>query len=44
MYFTDGQEQISDLQDYTSHNTQLLTAAELKKVLLDLDFIKQQLN
>jgi len=44
MYFTDGEEQISELQDYTSHNTTRLSIPELKKVLLSLDYIKQQLS
>jgi UDP-glucose 4-epimerase len=43
MYFTDGQERISDLDDYTSHNTERLTVPQLKDLLLKLDFIQQQL-
>ncbi len=44
MYFTDGQEQISTLDDYTSHNTDRLSMAQLKEVLLRLDFIQEQLK
>lgn len=44
MYFTNGQEKISKLDDYTSHNTKRLTVPEVKKLLLKLDFIQQQLR
>ena len=43
-YFTDGEEIISNLDDYTSHNTRNLKIKELKSVLLDLDYIKDKLN
>lgn len=44
MYFTDGQKEISTLDDYTSHNTQRLNVTELKKLLLKLDFIQHHLQ
>ncbi len=44
MYFTNGQEKVSSLEDYTSHNTQRLTVLEVKKLLLKLDFIQQHLH
>lgn len=44
MYFTDGQERISTLDDYTSHNTQRLSVPEVKELLLKLDFIQQHLH
>jgi len=43
MYFTEGQQQISTLDDYTSHNTQRLTVPEIKTLLLKLDYIKREL-
>ncbi len=43
MYFTDGEEQISALDDYTSHNTTRLGIPELKELLLGLDYIQRQL-
>jgi UDP-glucose 4-epimerase len=43
MYFTEGQQQISTLDDYTSHNTQRLTVPEIKALLLKLDYIKREL-
>jgi UDP-N-acetylglucosamine 4,6-dehydratase len=44
MYFTEGQERISQLDDYTSHNTIRLNIPRVKELLLKLDFIQQQLH
>ncbi|MGE4239645.1 SDR family NAD(P)-dependent oxidoreductase [Ramlibacter sp.] len=44
MYFTDGQEEISTLDDYTSHNTQRLTVPQVKELLLKLDYVQQHLR
>jgi UDP-glucose 4-epimerase len=44
MYFTEGEKQISVLDDYTSHNTQRLSVAEVKELLLRLDFIQRHLR
>lgn len=44
MYFTDGHEKISALDDYTSHNTRRLTVPEVKQLLLKLDFVQQHLH
>lgn len=43
-FFSDGEEKISHTDDYTSHNTTQLTVEQVKKVLLKLDFIKEELN
>jgi len=43
-YFSEGQQEISEIDDYTSHNTQRLTIPEIKTLLLGLDYIKEQLN
>jgi UDP-glucose 4-epimerase len=43
-YFTEGQEQVSLLDDYNSHNTQRLTVPEIKEKLMKLDFIQQELS
>lgn len=43
-YFTEGQEQISLMDDYNSHNTQRLTIPEIKQKLLALSFIQQELS
>lgn len=44
MYFSDGEERISRQDDYTSHNTGRLNIEQVKKLLLQLDFIQQELN
>ena len=43
-YFSDGEEVISHTDDYTSHNTHRLNAAQVKELLLKLDFIQEELN
>jgi UDP-glucose 4-epimerase len=44
MYFTEGQKEISTLDDYTSHNTERLTIEQIKALLLKLEFIRQHLS
>jgi UDP-glucose 4-epimerase len=43
-YFSEGTEKISYLDDYTSHNTERLNTEQLKKILLQLEFIKERLH
>lgn len=43
-YFSDGEERVSHLDDYTSHNTKALSVEEIKQLLLKLDYIKEELN
>jgi UDP-N-acetylglucosamine 4,6-dehydratase len=43
-YFSEGEEKISIQEDYTSHNTERLNVAQVKKLLLKLDYIKEELN
>ncbi len=43
-YFTEGAEQVSQMEDYNSHNTQRLTIPEIKEKLLSLEYIRQELN
>ncbi|RTL37846.1 MAG: NAD-dependent epimerase/dehydratase family protein [Burkholderiales bacterium] len=43
-YFVEGQTAISEIDDYTSHNTQRLSVAEVKQVLLQLDLIREAVN
>ncbi len=43
-YFSEGEEQISHQEDYTSHNTERLNVEQIKTLLLKLDFIKEELN
>lgn len=43
-YFSEGEEKISHIEDYTSHNTERLSVEQVKALLLKLDFIKEELN
>lgn len=41
-YFSEGEVDISKLDDYTSHNTRRLGVEEIKSLLLSLDYIKDE--
>ncbi|MNH37432.1 UDP-glucose 4-epimerase [compost metagenome] len=43
-YFVEGEQQISELDDYTSHNTERLDIEGIKALLLKLDYIQDELN
>lgn len=43
-YFVEGEQHISELDDYTSHNTERLDIPGIKEVLLKLDYIQEELN
>jgi UDP-N-acetylglucosamine 4,6-dehydratase len=43
-FFSEGQEKVSHLEDYTSHNTDRLSIVEIQSLLLKLDYIKDELN
>ncbi|MBY8945267.1 MULTISPECIES: polysaccharide biosynthesis protein [unclassified Pseudomonas] len=43
-YFVEGEQLISDMDDYTSHNTERLDVPGIKELLLKLDYIKEQLD
>jgi UDP-glucose 4-epimerase len=43
-YFSKGEKNITGMNDYTSHNTQLLNITEIKNLLKKLDFIQEKLN
>lgn len=40
-FFVEGEENISKIEDYHSHNTRALSVEEMKELLLKLDFIKE---
>lgn len=42
-YFTEGEEKISEVEDYNSHNTRRLNVSEVKELLLKLDYIQHEL-
>jgi UDP-N-acetylglucosamine 4,6-dehydratase len=43
-YFDEGEEKISHQDDYTSHNTKRLSVAQVKELLLKLEYIKDELD
>ncbi|SOZ13905.1 UDP-glucose 4-epimerase [Cupriavidus taiwanensis] len=43
-YFVEGETEISEIDDYTSHNTHRLNVEEVKKVLLQLDIVREAIN
>lgn len=43
-YFSVGEEKISRLDDYTSHNTERLDVEQVKKLLLKLEYIQAELQ
>lgn len=43
-YFVEGETEISEIDDYTSHNTHRLNVEEVKKVLLQLDIVRGAIN
>lgn len=43
-YFVEGEPKVSALDDYTSHNTERLDVAQVKALLMKLDFIREALN
>lgn len=43
-FYVEGDTKLSTIDDYTSHNTEQLGVEGVKKLLLKLDFIQEQLN
>ena len=43
-YFVQGEHHISEVDDYTSHNTERLDIQGIKEMLLKLDYIREELN
>ena len=43
-YFTEGQEQVSLMEDYNSFNTRRINVEEIKVMLLKLDYIQHELS
>ena len=43
-FFIEGEAQISQMEEYTSHNTSRMNIEETKQLLLKLDFIKKDLG
>lgn len=43
-YFVNGDDKLSTDEEYNSHNTQRLNVEQIKKKLLELDYIKEELK
>jgi UDP-glucose 4-epimerase len=43
-YFLEGEQKISEIEDYTSHNTARLDVEGIKRLLLKLDYIQDELR
>jgi UDP-glucose 4-epimerase len=43
-YFVEGEQRVSELEDYTSHNTERLNVEQVKALLLKLEFIREALD
>lgn len=44
LYFSEGESKISEISEYTSHNTEQLDVEQTKKLLLKLDFIRDEIK
>ena len=43
-YFDEGDADVTNIQDYTSHNTQRLDVTQVKELLLTLEYIRNEIN
>lgn len=43
-YFSDGEQRVSEMLEYNSHNTERLDIAQIRELLLNLDEVQQALN
>ncbi|HTX88687.1 MAG TPA: polysaccharide biosynthesis protein [Bacteroidales bacterium] len=43
-FFTEGTVHVSEVEEYTSHNTRQLTVSEMKEILMKLEPVRQDLN
>ena len=43
-YTVDGQPELNDVNDYTSHNTQRLNIAQIKNLLLSLPYVQEMIK
>jgi UDP-N-acetylglucosamine 4,6-dehydratase len=43
-YFVEGEPQIAQIEDYTSHNTRRLDVAQVKQVLLQLPLVREAID
>jgi UDP-glucose 4-epimerase len=43
-YFVEGNQKLSEYKEYNSHNTEILNVEQIKEKLLELNYIKQELE
>ena len=43
-YFVEGETSVSTMEDYTSHNTHRLNEDQTVELLMNLDYVQEQLN
>ena len=43
-YFAEGDQKLSNDQEYNSHNTQILSVEQIKEKLLELDYVRNELK
>ena len=43
-FISEGEDSTNDIEDYNSHNTERLDIIGMKKLLLKLDFIKEDIG
>jgi len=43
-YFVEGDEKLSTEEEYNSHNTEILNVKQVKEKLLELDYVRKELN
>ncbi|WP_047150836.1 polysaccharide biosynthesis protein [Aneurinibacillus tyrosinisolvens] len=43
-YFVEGNQKLTNVEEYNSDNTQILSIEQIKEKLLELDFVKNELN
>ena len=43
-YILEGEPSANEAEDYTSHNTHRLSVAEVKRLLLDLPYVREELG
>ena len=43
MYFSEGEKEITDLDDYHSHNTERLNVEDVKKLISNLALVKKEI-
>jgi UDP-glucose 4-epimerase len=43
-YFSEGEKDISKVEDYHSHNTKRLSKKEMKRLFMSMDYIRKEVE